>query len=137
MKKRRRMIIFIAVGLLLFFIATNKLTASTTDPATDLLDPTTTINPASLFPECNSVAFNSKNKLYTYTGGRQTKGGSGNDCVIGFSEDDKLYGNDGDDVLVGEDGNDLLDGGNGNDTCYGGCGDDRFVSCETIVDTCP
>jgi Ca2+-binding RTX toxin-like protein len=46
-------------------------------------------------------------------------GGTGNDILIGGSNDDKLYGQDGDDDLIGNLGNDYLDGGDGSDGLVG------------------
>lgn len=46
-------------------------------------------------------------------------GGTGDDILIGGSNDDFLYGQDGNDDLIGNLGNDYLDGGNGSDGLVG------------------
>lgn len=53
-------------------------------------------------------------------------GGSGNDLLIGSSENDRLYGGDGADVLKGGTGDDFLSGGAGNDRLYGNDGLDQL-----------
>lgn len=62
--------------------------------------------------------------------------GSGNDTVLGASDDNGLWGNDGDDSIDGRGGdddlwggagNDLLTGGAGNDLLAGGAGHDRLI----------
>jgi len=74
-----------------------------------------------------------------------TYGGTGNDILIGGSNNDSLHGEDGDDRLSGgdgidylygdgghdrlsgEDGNDVLFAGSGDDNLLGGAGNDRLV----------
>ena len=53
--------------------------------------------------------------------------GSGNDTVVGGTEDNGLYGNLGNDSLDGRNGNDSLVGGAGDDVLAGGDGDDTFL----------
>lgn len=83
-----------------------------------------------------------------FTGNVTLSGGSGNDRLIGGSQNNVLNGNVGNDVLVGgngantlnggagndlllgNDGSDLLYGQAGNDTLRGGNGDDRMIGDE-------
>jgi Ca2+-binding RTX toxin-like protein len=51
-------------------------------------------------------------------------GGTGNDILIGGSNNDSLYGEDGNDRLSGGDGHDYLYGHGGNDRLSGDAGDD-------------
>jgi RTX toxins and related Ca2+-binding proteins len=88
--------------------------------------------------ECSGIHLGGKNQLIFGTTGNDTLYGSnGDDCLVGGGGNDNLNGGQGNDVLIGGDGDDTLNGGQGTDTCYGGCGNDAFISCETIVDTCP
>ena len=55
-----------------------------------------------------------------------TKGGKGNDTLIGGCENDKIKGGKGNDTLIGGYGNDKIKGGKGNDKLIGGPGNDKL-----------
>ncbi|MGA8746549.1 MAG: hypothetical protein WB507_11895 [Solirubrobacterales bacterium] len=77
------------------------------------------------------------------------RGGSGNDVLIGGSDDtlfgragedtligrgrnDRLYGGPGNDRLLAEGSGDLLNGGPGYDTCIDGSSHGIFISCDVV-----
>jgi Ca2+-binding RTX toxin-like protein len=53
-------------------------------------------------------------------------GTSGNDCIIGTSNNDVINGNGGDDYIIAGNGTDTINGGDGNDTILGGEGEDTI-----------
>lgn len=54
-------------------------------------------------------------------------GGADNDTLSGAGGKDKLYGDDGDDLIDAGDGNDFVSGGAGDDTIDGGLNNDRVL----------
>lgn len=56
----------------------------------------------------------------------EVRGTTGNDVMIGDSDDEHMQGFRGDDILFGGDGNDQLDGGIGDDRLEGGPGFDSY-----------
>lgn len=66
-------------------------------------------------------------RLVGYAGDDVMRGGRGDDWLKGSAGNDELVGGAGNDSLVGGAGKDVLVGGNGNDTLRGGSDRDRFV----------
>lgn len=60
-------------------------------------------------------------------------GTSGNDLILGSSDNDTINGMGGTDCILGNSGEDVIDGGDENDVCIGGSGGDTFSACEAEI----
>ena len=101
----------------------------------DQVNVTGALGPVSLnlaigFIEIVSATTSTYNNIFDASGAlwRVTiTGGTGNDLILGGTQDDMLNGGTGNDIIVGGSGNDRMDGGTGRDLLVGGLGIDRLT----------
>jgi Ca2+-binding RTX toxin-like protein len=124
-----QLVIFGLVMMVLIGIST-AIAATNTVPSTRLDNQIKTITANDVKPFfCASL-----NLQNIIVGSGIITGTSGNDLILGSTNNDTINGQDGTDCILGGGGGDTISGENGSDVCDGGGNaGDIFATCETII----